>query len=109
MHNPWTSHRMISQLYRSLGVYLLLCMWELAVAAQEPLTLRQAINQALGQSPQAAIARTDQQASKWAAAMARTQLLPQLNFTEDLSRGNDPVYAFGTRLRHRQFTEADFA
>jgi outer membrane protein TolC len=41
--------------------------------------------------------------------MARTQLLPQLNFTEDISRGNDPVYAFGTRLRQQQFTQADFA
>ena len=41
--------------------------------------------------------------------MARTRLLPQLNFTEDISRGNDPVYAFGTRLRQRQFTQADFA
>ena len=41
--------------------------------------------------------------------MARTQLLPQLNFTEDISRGDDPVYAFGTRLRQRQFTQADFA
>ena len=41
--------------------------------------------------------------------MARTQLLPQLNFTEDISRGNDPVYAFGTRLRQREFTQADFA
>ena len=41
--------------------------------------------------------------------MARTMLLPQLSFTEDISRGNDPVYAFGTRLRQRQFTQADFA
>jgi outer membrane protein TolC len=41
--------------------------------------------------------------------MARTQLLPQLGLTEDISRGNDPVYAFGTRLRQRQFTQADFA
>ena len=41
--------------------------------------------------------------------MARTTLLPQLGFTEDISRGNDPVYAFGTRLRQRQFTQADFA
>ena len=36
-------------------------------------------------------------------------LLPQLSFTEDISRGNDPVYAFGSRLRQRQFTQADFA
>jgi outer membrane protein TolC len=84
-------------------------MGGLAAAAQEPLTLRQAVNWALGQNPQAEIARADQQESKSAAVLARTQLLPQLNFTEDISRGNDPVYAFGTRLRQRQFTQADFA
>ncbi len=84
-------------------------MGGLVATGQEPLTLRQAINKALGQSPQAEIARADQQVSKSAAAMARTQLLPQLNFTEDISRGNDPVYAFGTRLRQRQFTQDDFA
>jgi outer membrane protein TolC len=73
----------------------------LAARAQEPLTLRQAIDDALRQSPQSAIARADLSDTKAAAAMARTQLLPQLNFTEDISRGNDPVYVFGTRLRHR--------
>jgi outer membrane protein TolC len=77
--------------------------------AQQPLTIRQAVNVALGQSPEAAIARADNQEAKSAATMARTQLLPQLNFTEDISRGDDPVYAFGTRLRQRQFTQADFA
>jgi len=51
--------------------------------AQDPLTLRQAIDEALRQSPQAAIAHADLSDTKAAAAMARTQLLPQLNFTED--------------------------
>jgi outer membrane protein TolC len=41
--------------------------------------------------------------------MVRTGLLPQLQFTEDVSRGNDPVYVFGSRLRQRAFTQADFA
>jgi outer membrane protein len=109
MHNPRTSHPIGSGLFRSSGLFLFLCLGGLIAAAQEPLTLRQAVNQALGQSPQAEIARAGQQESKSAAAMARTQLLPQLNFTEDISRGNDPVYAFGTRLRQRQFTQADFA
>jgi outer membrane protein TolC len=81
----------------------------MVVTAQDSLTLRQAINQALGQNPEAAIARADNQEAKSAATMARAQLLPQLNFTEDISRGDDPVYAFGTRLRQRQFTQADFA
>jgi outer membrane protein TolC len=100
---------MSSRLYRSLGLFLLFSMGRLAAGAQEPLTLRQAINEALGQSPEAAIARAGNLDANLAAGMARTQLLPQLGFTEDISRGNDPVYAFGTRLRQRQFTQADFA
>lgn len=100
---------MSSRLYLSLGLFLLFSLGRLAAGAQEPLTLRQAVNIALGQSPDAAIARADNQEAKSAATMARTQLVPQLNFTEDISRGDDPVYAFGTRLRQRQFTQADFA
>ena len=100
---------MSSRLYLYLGLFLLFSMGRLAAGAQEPLTLRQAINHALGQSPEAAIARAGNLDAKSAASMARTQLLPQLGFTEDISRGNDPVYAFGTRLRQRQFTQADFA
>ena len=100
---------MSSRLYLSLGLFLLFSMGRLAVGAQEPLTLRQAISEALGQSPEAAIARADNQGAKSAAALVRTQLLPQLSFTEDISRGDDPVYVFGARLRQRQFTQADFA
>src|ERR1035441_5158116 len=100
---------MIFRMYRALGLSLLLCMGASAASAQEPLTIRQAVDQALGQSPQAAIAHAGDQEAKSAATMARTQLLPHLNFTEDISRGDDPVYAFGTRLRQGQFTQADFA
>ena len=80
-----------------------------SAAAQAPLTLRQAVDRALGLNPQGAMARADAAAAKAAASQARTALLPQLNFTEDMSRGNDPVYVFGSRLRQRQFTQADFA
>ena len=80
-----------------------------AATAQDPLTLRQAIDNALGHSPEALIAQASCQEAKSAASLARTQLAPKLTFTEDVSRGNDPVYAFGTRLRQGQFTLADFA
>ena len=100
---------MSSRLYLYMGFLLLYSMGGLAAGAYEPLTLRQAIDQALGQSPEAAIARAGTLDANSAASMARTQLLPQLGFTEDISRGNDPVYSFGTRLRQRQFTQADFA
>lgn len=79
------------------------------MAQAPPLTLHQAIDRALGQNPQAAIAQANQKDANAAASLARTALLPQLNFTEDISRGNDPVYVFGERLRERQFTQADFA
>ena len=100
---------MTSRVYQALGLTLLLSMGGLAATAQEPLTLRQAIDQALGQNPAAAMANAGGQEARSAATMARTQLLPRLNFTEDISRGDDPVYAFGTRLRQRQFTQDDFA
>jgi len=95
--------------YRAVFLALMLLTSAAAPFAQEPLTLRQAIEQALGHSPQAAMARADGEDAKAASAQARTALLPQLNFTEDMSRGDDPVYAFGSRLRQRRFTQADFA
>ena len=62
--------------------------------AQEPLTLRQAIQQALKQNPDGEVARAGTQEARAGASLTRTQLLPQLSFTEDMSRGNDPVYVF---------------
>lgn len=109
MNHARTSHAKSSRLYRPPGLFLLFCIGGLTVAAQEPLTIRQAIDEALQQSPEAAIARANDQEAKSAAGLARTVLLPQLNFTEDISRGNDPVYVFGTKLRQGQFTQADFA
>ena len=78
-------------------------------SAQPALTLHDAIRQALGQSPDAAAAKADTQSAKAGASLARTMLLPQLGLTEDISRGNDPVYVFGSRLRQQQFTAANFA
>ncbi|HUX43513.1 MAG TPA: TolC family protein [Terracidiphilus sp.] len=93
----------------ALGTALLLALAAAGATAQQPLTLRQAIDQALGQSPEAQIAHAEGQQARADASLARTRLLPQLNFTEEMSRGNDPVYAFGTRLRQRAFTQSDFA
>ncbi len=84
-------------------------MAPLSVSGQAPLTLRQAIDQALGHSPQASMARAGEQEAKSESTIVRSQLLPQFSFTEDISRGDDAVYAFGTRLRQGQFTQADFA
>jgi outer membrane protein TolC len=80
-----------------------------AAQPQNQLTLRQAIDTALGKNPAAALAQAEQNAARAGVDSARTALLPQLGFTEDISRGNDPVYAFGTRLRQQRFTQQNFA
>jgi len=84
-------------------------MGKAAVAQQPSLTLRQAIDRALGRNPEIAAARADSQSASAGVSLAHTGLFPILNFTEDISRGNDPVYVFGTRLRQQQFTTGDFA
>jgi outer membrane protein TolC len=39
---------------------------------------------------------------------ARAGLFPNVTFSETATRGNDPVYVFGSRLRQQRFTSADF-
>ena len=93
---------------RALGWWMALA--QVSVWGQAPtLTLRQAVDRALGQNPQAAVANADLHAAEAGAALAKTGLWPRLNFSEDLSRGNDPVYAFGTKLRQQRFAQSDFS
>lgn len=91
------------------GLILSISVGSYASMAQEPLTLRQAIDQALRHNPNVSMAQADNEAADATFNSARTQLLPTFEFAEDISRGNDPVYAFGTRLRQQKFTQADFA
>ena len=35
--------------------------------------------------------------------------MPHLNFSETATRGDDPVYVFGSKLRQQRFATADFA
>jgi outer membrane protein TolC len=88
---------------------LICCLFSIGIGAQEPLTLRQAIQLGLKQSPDGDAARAATEGAKADTALARTQYFPQISFTEDISRGNDPVYVFGTRLRQQRFAQTDFA
>jgi outer membrane protein TolC len=94
-----------------IGGWLVLigCIMPAGIRGQEPLTLRDAIQIALRQSPDVDAARAGVDEAKANASLARTQYVPQVNLAEDMSRGDDPVYVFGTRLRQQRFTQADFA
>lgn len=96
-------------LYKAVGLVIYGSLAGLGAMAQQPLTLRQAIELALKQNPEVAIARAGIDEARTANDLACSALLPQVGFTEDVSEGDDPVYAFGTRLRQGRFTQANFA
>ena len=74
-----------------------------------PLTLQQAVNIALETNPERKAALADTKAASAAAREARSFLLPHIAFSETATRGNDPVYVFGSKLRQQRFTAPDFA
>ena len=74
-----------------------------------PLTLRQAVSIALEKNPQRRAALADTRAASADVMEARSFLLPHVTFSETATRGNDPVYVFGSKLRQQRFTTADFA
>lgn len=80
-----------------------------ATHAQQPLTLPQAVSIGLEKNPLRKAAAADQRAASAAIGEARSGLLPRVVFSETAMRGNDPVFAFGTRLRQGRFSAADFA
>lgn len=77
--------------------------------ASSAFTLRQAVALSLDRSPDRRIAGADVAGAQIATRLARTALLPELFFSEGVTRGDDPVYAFGTRLRQQRFQQSDFA
>jgi outer membrane protein TolC len=79
------------------------------VAEPSALTLQQAVTIALEKNPLRQAALADTRAASAEVGEARSVLLPHLNFSETASRGNDPVYVFGSKLRQQRFTTADFA
>lgn len=72
------------------------------------LTLQQAVNIALEKNPLRKAALADTRAASAGIREARSFLMPHLNFSETATRGDDPVYVFGGKLRQQRFTTADF-
>ena len=78
-------------------------------AEASSLTLRQAVQIAMEKNPLRKAAIADTKATSADVREARSFLMPHLRFSETATRGNDPVYVFGSRLRQQRFTAADFA
>ena len=96
-----------------LGSAAVLVVMSTALAQQPAestrLTLRQAVQIAMEKNPLRKAAIADTKVASADVREARSFLMPHLSFSETATRGNDPVYVFGTRLRQQRFANADFA
>jgi outer membrane protein len=79
------------------------------MAQQPKLTLQQAVAAALEHNPALKLAAAEMAVSEAAFCLAKTPLLPKIQFSENLTGGDDPVYAFGSKLRQQVFQTSDFS
>jgi len=91
------------------GILCLTLSATMVAQQAEPLTLQQAVAIALESNPQRKTVQADTHAAIADIQRARSAFLPRIDFSEAVTRSNDPVYVFGTRLRQSRFTAADFA
>ncbi|HEX8925388.1 MAG TPA: TolC family protein, partial [Terriglobales bacterium] len=80
-----------------------------AAQTSSGMTLSQAVEIALAKSPAQKMALAEHKAAVAGVSEAKSGFLPRVTFTESAMAGDDPVFAFGTRLRQGRFTAADFA
>jgi outer membrane protein len=78
-------------------------------AAAQPLTLEQAVHLALQQNPAYQTSTDEAEATRARLKQAQAAWYPRFDFHQDFTRGNNPVYVFGTKLTQRQFSTTDFA
>lgn len=117
----WTACRMFSAVLERMKtvfslrhgiVVLAVFLAANRAAAQQPssslLTLPEAVNIALEKNPERKVALADTNVAAAGVRQSRSMLFPNLTFSETATRGNDPVYVFGARLRQQRFTANDF-
>jgi outer membrane protein len=79
-----------------------------AAAPPSGLTLVEAVRIALKKNPSVQAADSYSQAVEQGITIARAGRYPRVDFSEGFTRGNNPVYVFGSLLTQRQFTAANF-
>jgi outer membrane protein len=78
-------------------------------AAQERLSLEQAVALTIAHNPSIASVRAVAREAAERMTQARAAYLPRVDFVESWHRGNHPVFVFSSLLAQRRFTEENFA
>ena len=97
-----------------LSVAILSCLALHRTRAQDStsngsITLEQAVRMALQQNPAFQTSIDEADAARARLKHVQSAWYPRLDFQQNFTRGNNPVYVFGTKLTQRQFSAADFA
>jgi outer membrane protein len=79
------------------------------IAAQEALTLRQAVESALESNPLVAAAIAGENEAEARITQTRSGYMPRIQFSESLQRTNNPVLVFSSLLTQHQLGEANLA
>ncbi len=82
---------------------------ETRAEARERLTLAQAVQLALEKNPALRAVEDEASAARARVGQAQAGWYPRIDFAQGFTRGNNPVYVFGTLLTQRRFTAANFA
>jgi outer membrane protein len=93
----------------SYAIATLACLLTATTAQAETLTLQRAITMALAANADLDAARAAQAETGAQRDAASRAWMPRIRLEEGWQRGDQPVFAFGSLLAQRRFTEADFA
>ncbi len=80
-----------------------------AAMGQDPLSLKEAVGQALQLHPSLRASAAARDVAKAGITEARSGLLPKVNYSESWTRSDNPVFVFSSLLTQRQFTQESFA
>jgi outer membrane protein TolC len=76
--------------------------------AQNPLTLQDAVQIALGKHPAMEVVTSQTRAADSRIRQAKAGYLPKLNYSESWARSDNPVFVFSSLLTQHQFTAQNF-
>ena len=87
---------------------LMLVWWSLPGGAQDPMSLKDAVQLALEKNKSVEASTAARKAAESRVTEARGGNLPKVNYSESWARSDNPVFVFSSLLTQRQFGEPNF-
>lgn len=107
----WSHFRVLLRLTALPALFFFCAIY--GVSAQSifpsPLNLEEAVEKALENNPQTKLSESKLKLADLKIKEAKTGMRPYADFTQSVTRSNNPVYVFSSRLEQGRFTTANFA